>query len=358
MFALFNEVGPCKVVQTEDGSFGTRINNWGWDRSSNMLFIDQPNQVGFSFDTATNASFDLYMGELYEPPTSPSRGLPEYMYLNGTFGTASSSVAKSRATTANTTEIAAQATWHFLQAWLSAFPQYNPAVRPNVTASSGISNESVGVNLFTESYGGKYGPVFATFSEQQNQAIIDGLLPSRSTLVIKLETVGILNGKIDDLVQDYYYPLFAYNNTYHIQAINQADELNEVNDYTNNCVAQIQQCRAAMVSTDPEGYGDVDATNNLCSQAQITCNSIMDVYIGKDCYPFDIRQKYPSPDPPAAYQEYLQGSVISAIGAQVNFTESNKYVLEGFIATGDTIRGGTVDDLAYLLSIGVRVALM
>lgn len=357
MFGLFNEVGPCEVVQMSDGTYGTVYNEWGWDRSSNMLFIDQPNQVGFSYDTATDASFDLMAGEVYEPPTPPISGLPSYMYLNGTFGTASAEDVTPWSTTANTTEVAAQATWHFLQGWLSGFPQYNPAIRPNSTTST--TSGPVGINLFTESYGGKYAPVFATYFEQQNEARLIGTIPSNSSLAIQLQTVGIINGKIDDLVQDYYYPSFAYNNTYGIETITLTDELNELNEYANDCVSQIEDCRNAMILTDPEGYGDVDGTNDLCSAAQITCNNIMSTYVAAGYYPYDIRQMIPSPDPPAAYQEYLNNdTVLQAIGARVNYTESNQYVLQGYVATGDTIRGGLIDDLATLLSMNVRVALI
>ena len=357
MIGLFNEVGPCEVVQLADGTYGTQYRMWGWDRSTNILFIDQPNQVGFSYDTATNASFDLYSGQVYEPPTPPNADLPSYMYMNGTFGSASYNDGDPGSSTANTTEIAAQATWHFLQSWLSAFPQYNPAVRLNTTTSA--TSVPVGVNLFAESYGGKYGPVFAAFFEEQNQARLNGTLPSNSTLAIQLESLGIMNGLVDDLVQDQYYPLFAYNNTYAIQAINQVDELNDLNDYTNNCVSQITSCRSAMASTDPEGYGDVSSTNKLCEQAQFTCNALMTSYSDGGYYPYDIRQKYPSPDPPAAYQEYLNNeTVLAAIGARINYTESNPYVQEAFISTGDTIRGGQLEDLAYLLTQGVRVALI
>ena len=75
--------------------------------------------------------------------------------------------------------------------------------------------------------------------------------------------------------------------------------------------------------------------------------------------PYDIRQQTPSPDPPAAYQEYLNNaSVQAAIGAVVNYTESSPFVQAGFISTGDTIRGGQIADLAYLLSLGIRVALI
>lgn len=42
---MFAENGPCEVIQMADGSYGTQARMWGWDRSSNVLFIDQPAQV-------------------------------------------------------------------------------------------------------------------------------------------------------------------------------------------------------------------------------------------------------------------------------------------------------------------------
>lgn len=359
MFGLFNEVGPCEVVQMNDGTYGTRARLWGWDRSSNILFIDQPNEVGFSFDTATNASFDLFAGEVYEPPTPPSSDLPRFMYMNGTFGTSSFDDEVPYATTANTSDIAAQATWHFLQSWLSAFPQYNPAVRPNATVPGLPPVDAAGVNLFSESYGGKYGPVFARYFEEQNQRRQNGSLPRNSTLAIRLDSLGIINGLVDDLVQDYYFPMFAYNNTYDIQAIGTTDQLNDIRTYNIDCAPAIQACRQAMLAEDPEGYGDDQATNELCSDAQYKCNELQRSYIESGRYVYDIRQEVPSPDPPAAYQEYLNNqTVLAAIGARINYTESNPYVQAGFISTGDTIRGGQLEDLAYLLSIGVKVALI
>lgn len=139
-----------------DGSYGTQSRMWGWDRSSNMLFIDQPNQVGFSYDTATNASYDLFSNEIFEPEITET-DLPSFLNLDGTFSTANSNEREPWSASSNTTEIAASATWHFLQSWLSTFPQYNPAVRPNVTSPQ-VPEAAVGIHLFTESYGGKYGP--------------------------------------------------------------------------------------------------------------------------------------------------------------------------------------------------------
>ena len=360
MFGLFNEVGPCEVVQMNDGTYGTRTRLWGWDRSSNILFIDQPNEVGFSYDTAANATRNLFSGEVFEPPTAPGSDLPAFMYRNGTFGTASYEDAEDEVSTANTTDIAARATWHFLQSWLSAFPQYNPAVRPNVSVPGvGPPTDPAGVNLFAESYGGKYGPVFARYFEEQNQRRLNGSLPSNNSLAIKLDSLGIINGQVDDLVQDYYYAMFAYNNTYEIEAITQTDQLNGISSYNDECVPAIEACRESILSEDPEGYGDDAETNQLCEDAQYTCNELQRSFVESGRYVYDIRQEVPSPDPPAAYQEYLNNqTVLSAIGARINYTESNRYVQSSFISTGDTIRGGQLEDLAYLLTAGVKVALI
>lgn len=50
MIGLFNENGPCEVVQVAQGKFATEARDWGWDRGSNMLYIDQVcNTFGFVF---------------------------------------------------------------------------------------------------------------------------------------------------------------------------------------------------------------------------------------------------------------------------------------------------------------------
>ncbi|CAE6449683.1 unnamed protein product [Rhizoctonia solani] len=53
---LFIELGPCAIV--EDGK-NTTINKWSWNTNVNMLFIDQPVGVGYSYTTGptmTNSS--------------------------------------------------------------------------------------------------------------------------------------------------------------------------------------------------------------------------------------------------------------------------------------------------------------
>ncbi len=41
MFGLFTETGPCEVIEQGANRLGTAAREWGWDRASNMLFIDQ-----------------------------------------------------------------------------------------------------------------------------------------------------------------------------------------------------------------------------------------------------------------------------------------------------------------------------
>ena len=44
MFGFFAGNGPCEVVEKGLNTYDTVARDWGWDRASNMLFIDQ---VGF-----------------------------------------------------------------------------------------------------------------------------------------------------------------------------------------------------------------------------------------------------------------------------------------------------------------------
>lgn len=103
-----------------------------------MLYIDQPNQVGFSYDIAVNATFlPDDAGWAYDIiPWEDDADIPE-TNLTSRYGTFSSQKALN---TANTTALAAHALWHFAQTWFFEFPYYKPA-----------DNR---ISLWAESYGG------------------------------------------------------------------------------------------------------------------------------------------------------------------------------------------------------------
>jgi carboxypeptidase C (cathepsin A) len=224
--------------------------------------------------------------------------------------------------------IAASAAWHFLQGFLSAFPDYNPGTRPNSTTV-----EPTGINLFTESYGGVYGPAFADYFEQQNAKRLSGNFASNETLEIKLKSLGIVNGLVDTSIQAPSWPRFAYNNTYGLQVIDQTTELNtlsSINNSDSGCKAQIAKCRDSAKKNDPTAEGDVASTNSLCESALRECNQALETSIS-DRSPYDVRTTAPSSFSDA-YLEYLNNADVQrSIGAKVNFTQGSDIVQGEFI---------------------------
>lgn len=79
-----------------------------------MLYIDQPVQVGFSYDSLVNGTVnELLSPYVVTPMDSKASEVPS---VNSTFfvGTFAS---QDNTTTANTTQHAALAIWHFMQTW-------------------------------------------------------------------------------------------------------------------------------------------------------------------------------------------------------------------------------------------------
>lgn len=323
MIGLFREIGPCEVIQLENGSYGTQPNVWGWDRSSNLLFIDQPTQVGFSYDQPVNVSRDFLSDHILEPPTALPRDVPPWSFINGTLATGIKNNME------NSTIIAARAAWHFLQGFLSAFPHYNPGHHGDEAAT-----EPTGVNIFTESYGGQYGPVFADFFEDQNDRRRAGLIPAANTLQIKVKSLGIINGLVDTVIQTPSLASFVYNNTYGLQRIPQTEYLNLLSDFKkpNGCLEKASQCHARATANNVEGENLDADTVDMCSSASIACWRVQSDALqlsGRNAY--DIRVTSPNSFPSYAYLEYLnQANVLQSIGAKVNFTDSTNLVNVAF----------------------------
>ena len=108
---------------------------------SNFLFIDQPNQVGFSYSTPVSAYVDTLDDE-ERIVTLPNNSCPEYAAVFGNCGTYSYANVSE---TATGTPNAAPNFWKTLQGFFGAFPQYSRHA----------------FHFTTESYGGHYGPVFS-----------------------------------------------------------------------------------------------------------------------------------------------------------------------------------------------------
>lgn len=245
------------------------------------------------------------------------------------------------------------AIWHMMQAFLGSFPQYNPV---NSTSST------VGVSLFAESYGGKYGPAFAALWDKQNKKRLNSTTSANGTLAIKLVSLGIINGCVDDLIQAPYYPVMAVNNTYGLTAINptRASLANASFYASGGCQDQINQCRDAVAVHDPTDSGDVSTVSQICGNAQSYCvNNVMDPYSDAGRSFYDISHLLPDSFPPSTYLEYVNSDTfLAAIGSPINYTETDPQVVSAFISTGDAERESLVPALASLLNDGIRVGLI
>ncbi|KAE9993341.1 hypothetical protein EG327_005535 [Venturia inaequalis] len=300
MIGLFQEMGPCYIDKN-----GNPYNNpYSWTNASNMLFIDQPTQTGFSYSIPVPAYKDGESGQL---TVLPNTTCPDYAknWACGTYSYFNQSL------TADSTPAAAPSMYKTLQGFMGAFPQY----------SSG--------ELFfaTESYGGHWAPVFNEYILEQNANLAEGAR--------KINFAGVIigNGWHDPLIQYQSYYNFTVNpgNTYDYDPFTDSQKARMYNNLygPGNCYDQIADCYAR-------------GTNQDCSLADNFCarqvELLFDNLAKRD--ELDIRYLSPNPFPPEYFVKYLNTpKVRQGIGAYVNFSKSSNAVGLAFGSTGD---GGRV----------------
>lgn len=319
MIGLFEELGPCRVDM--DGN--VYHNPYAWNNVSNMLFIDHPAQVGFSYSTPIPS----YISSAGSVVQLPNATCPEYA---ADVDCATRSQPK-QTDTANSTSNAAPSMWKTIQGFMGAFPQYSRTE----------------FNFATESYGGHYGPIFNAYIESQNKLIDDGSLPGAKH--INLRTVLIGNGWYDPLIQyQAYYNFTVYpGNTYDYRPYNSSVEEQIYNALygPGNCYDQTVACNTG-------------GLNEICMAADSFCANEIEVPLGNEGRDeYDIRELTPDPFPYSFYSKYLNSPKLQqAIGAYVNFTSSNGAVGDAFSSTGDDDReDGTIEATRSLVEQGIYV---
>ncbi|CAH0020958.1 unnamed protein product [Clonostachys rhizophaga] len=341
MPGLFNEHGPCYI---NNDSNSTRPSEWSWNNKVNMLYIDQPVQVGFSYNTLRNVARNLLGGVNTLEPGSP---VPEQ---NTTFHTGTYPESGVN-TTSWGSRNAAIALWHFSQVWFQEFPGYRP------------KNDKISIS--TQSYGGRYGPAFASYFQEQNEKIQNGTWegPEGEQYILNLDTLLIVNGCIDRKVQWPSYPTMAFNNTFDIKTVNETvyQSMVDAFDRPGGCREQIDNCREVSALYDPENIGTNATVNSICQQAETYCsNTMRDPYLdvsGRDYY--DVTQLEPVSFPAPFTAGYLnQPHIQSALGVPLNWTGSSSASSTAFRSIGDYNRPGWIEDIAYLLHRGIKVTLM
>ncbi|MCJ1418897.1 hypothetical protein MMC32_005248 [Xylographa parallela] len=246
-----------------NGASTPSLNPYSFNEYANMLYVDQPIGTGFSYGT------------------------------DDATGTVS----------------AAPYVWTLLQAFYTQFPTY----------------ESRQFGLFTESYGGHYGPEFSYYFQTQNAAIKAGTVKGDN---IDLIALGINNGWYDPIIQYKAYVDYSYNNTYK-PLITAAQHTSYTNTYTSKCLPLLKQCPS------------VTGENSACENADTTCYNDIEGPLSEvaDFDVYDIREPSNDPYPPETYVTYLQSATVTkAIGAKATYTECPSAPYNKFAATGDDSR--------------------
>ncbi|POS75865.1 serine carboxypeptidase [Diaporthe helianthi] len=342
MYGLFNEHGPCYINRDSNS---TTLRDWSWNDNVNMLYIDQPVQTGFSYDTLRNVTYDLFgLTETLDP----SDPIPAQ---NMTFLTATLASGDPNSTTVGTRN-SAIALWHFSQVWFQEFPGYHP-------------NDDR-ISIATQSYGGRYGPEFAAYFQEQNEKIENGTWDGTESekYIMNLDSLLIVNGCIDRRSQVPSYAEITFNNTYGIDVFKGKVKYEDMLDSyyrEGGCRDQIDACREVAAVYDPDNLAINATVNQICADAESNCGDItVWPYVdlsGRSFY--DVTQIIPSLFPLPFTQGYLnQPWVQSALGVPVNYTGSSDDVSSAFYNVGDLPRAGGIEDIAYLLHIGVKVSLM
>ena len=139
LIGALQENGPCFINADSNSTY---LNPYSWNNEVNMLYLDQPVQVGFSYDKLFNGTLEI--GNITDMPSLPANitlsdfpdGVPQQnnSFFVGTFPS------QNMTFTANSTMHAATALWHFAQTWFEEFPQYKP--------------HDEKISIWAESYGG------------------------------------------------------------------------------------------------------------------------------------------------------------------------------------------------------------
>jgi carboxypeptidase C (cathepsin A) len=248
--AALGENGPCVVTRD---SKTTKLNPWSWNNVANMLYLDQPVQVGFSYDELIQGTINEVASPFTVIPKGP-HGLSEQndTTVAGTFSS------QNPLDTAATTSTAAVAAWQFMQVWMKNFPQYRP------------KNDKI--SIWGESYGGHYVPTFSSFFEAQNE-LIDSA-SEKCPIKLGIDTVGIVNGCIDMLTQVPFYPKMAKNNTYGLDLMSDEAYAAAVKSFP-KCKVLTEACQSAAYRLDPMNTGANDEVNQECKKAFDFCYNSM-----------------------------------------------------------------------------------
>jgi hypothetical protein len=224
-------------------------------------------QSGLSYDKLVNGTLDLLtdrLSRLSRPNFTRGPNIQQTStLLVGTFPS------NSYAATTNTSANAAKALWHAMQVFLGDMPDANSSDRR--------------VSIWTQSYGGRYGPRAAAFVLRQNENIRNRKLEDTTYRLIQLDALGIVSGCIDRLAEGVLGATFGRNNTYGVQYISEADMRLASRSWP-LCEMALNQCDEAVRQMDPENTGGVAQVNSICQAPFQACGKGEGGFQGRSLY--------------------------------------------------------------------------
>ena len=171
------ELGPCRII--DEGKNTTR-NPYSWNERANVIFLDQPVGVGYSYS--------------------------------------------SDGSTVNTSPVAGVDVHAFLELFITRFPKY----------------ADLPFHLAAESYGGTFAPNIASVIYKKNKEI--ALAPVPKLAKIKLASVILANGLTDPYIQMGSIPDYACNGPYPIYDDPDGPQCTELRSKVPTCQHLIKAC--------------------------------------------------------------------------------------------------------------------
>ncbi|KAN0085973.1 Alpha/Beta hydrolase fold [Tylopilus felleus] len=288
---LLFELGPCRIA---NNGKNTTLNPYSWNTNANVIFLDQPVAVGFSY-VEDGSSVD----------NSP---------------------------------VAGQDVYAFLQLFFSRFPQY----------------ASLPFHIAAESYGGTYAPHIASVVHNENKKVpLATSLHATDALVrINLASIMLGNGMTDNYIQmasipDYLcegpYPIYEDPNGPECQALRAKVPLSQslvkaCYDFNFRLI-----CVAAALYCNSQMYGPIQQSGLNPYDARRTCDREKD---GALCY-----------KEMGWIDTYMNRPDIKAalgVNPQRNFESCNMAVNMAFMLQGDSMHN-TPALLPPMINDGVRL---
>ncbi|KAH9218507.1 carboxypeptidase [Leptodontidium sp. 2 PMI_412] len=339
LMSLFRENGPCRV---NSDSNSTSNNRFSWNEHSDILYIDQPVQTGFSYDFAEPGVLDADDNLVLD---RNSREAPVGLASGSRRGFFSSHNPRN---TANSTQAVARSTWFFLQVWMQKFGKRES------------SNNRI--NFWTSSYGGHFVPKLIQYTLAQNARHSQGKLDQEQFIPLTIGILGMTNACIDGPTQLPYYPEMALKNNYSAPLTDQAGYLTAIHNFkkSDGCLAKIQACRNASTAAADRNLSVASNVDDVCRDANQYCGKhVASVATGRSYFDIAYPENLLANPLSETYLGYLnQKHVQDALGVPVNFSANAPVVAQAFSLTGDNVKGGSLEALASIMDAGVSVTMV